>query len=298
MKDIADIVGVSKATVSYVLNNKSNSRVSETTRKRILHVANLYNYSPSIIAKSLSSSNLANPVGIIIGTDEKDSWLFAQEQTDFIFSIISQLRATEQNIVLLKTTYPIRYPTEALIGINLTSEEITRLSEQVFVPFILLDSLTQDTLFYQFCIDYCHVLKEAKNLYGSDGYSCVFNPYRNKELQRKISKNLSEEDVFFYSGHDEFLKYVHDRHTKGKKLLFFCSALAIMAKDLLLPADYAVVTCDTVVNKYFENNQSFSYSSEITVGRIIDLIQNLIIRKEDKLPLEHLQKISVESIKK
>ena len=42
MLDIANAANVSKATVSYVLNDKQNSRISDETRRRILQIANLY----------------------------------------------------------------------------------------------------------------------------------------------------------------------------------------------------------------------------------------------------------------
>ncbi len=51
IKDIAEAVGVSNPAVSAVLNNKSNCRVSETTRKRILEMAQKLGYTPSISAK-------------------------------------------------------------------------------------------------------------------------------------------------------------------------------------------------------------------------------------------------------
>ena len=44
MEDIARICGVSRATVSYVLNQKPNSRVSEKTARRILEVAKKLGY--------------------------------------------------------------------------------------------------------------------------------------------------------------------------------------------------------------------------------------------------------------
>jgi DNA-binding LacI/PurR family transcriptional regulator len=41
IKDIAREAGVSIATVSYVLNNKTEERISEETRKKVLQIINL-----------------------------------------------------------------------------------------------------------------------------------------------------------------------------------------------------------------------------------------------------------------
>lgn len=54
--DIAARVGVTKATVSAVINNrKSNIRVSEKMRKRILDVVRELNYQPSYAARALTA---------------------------------------------------------------------------------------------------------------------------------------------------------------------------------------------------------------------------------------------------
>ena len=47
IKDVAREAGVSTAAVSYVINNRSDGRISEATRKKILQVVNLLDYSPN-----------------------------------------------------------------------------------------------------------------------------------------------------------------------------------------------------------------------------------------------------------
>lgn len=53
--DVALAAGVSRATVSFVLNDKPNSRVSEDTRHRVLEAARLLGYTPNTAARSLAS---------------------------------------------------------------------------------------------------------------------------------------------------------------------------------------------------------------------------------------------------
>jgi len=55
MRDLAAHVGVSQATVSYVLNAKPNARVSSETRSRILEAAAELNYRPNAIARAMAS---------------------------------------------------------------------------------------------------------------------------------------------------------------------------------------------------------------------------------------------------
>ena len=54
MRDVAELVGVSQATVSYVLNAKKNARVSPETRERVLEAAASLQYQPNAIARAMA----------------------------------------------------------------------------------------------------------------------------------------------------------------------------------------------------------------------------------------------------
>lgn len=53
IKDIAAEVGVSHTTVSYVLNNNTNQRISDKTREAVLDAARRLKYVPNETARSL-----------------------------------------------------------------------------------------------------------------------------------------------------------------------------------------------------------------------------------------------------
>lgn len=63
INEIAKEAGVSLATVSRVLNN--SGYVKDETRKKVMKVIDKYNYTPSAIARSLST-NVTNTVGVIV----------------------------------------------------------------------------------------------------------------------------------------------------------------------------------------------------------------------------------------
>ena len=62
--DVAKMAGVSKTTVSNVVNNKKN--VSEDVRSKIMSIINELNYKPNLIARSLITNN-TNQLAFVIG---------------------------------------------------------------------------------------------------------------------------------------------------------------------------------------------------------------------------------------
>ena len=64
IKDIANLAGVSKTTVSKVLNNK-DQKISEITRQKILNIVRENNYVPNKMAQSLVTKK-TKTIGLII----------------------------------------------------------------------------------------------------------------------------------------------------------------------------------------------------------------------------------------
>ena len=69
IKDVANKVGVSVATVSYVLNGKK--KISEPTKKRIYEAIEELNYVPNINAQGLNSHS-SRLIGVVV-PDRKDT---------------------------------------------------------------------------------------------------------------------------------------------------------------------------------------------------------------------------------
>lgn len=64
LKDIAFKAGISVSTVSLILNNKP-TRISESTKSRVLNIAKELNYRPNQIARTLRN-NRSKTIGIIV----------------------------------------------------------------------------------------------------------------------------------------------------------------------------------------------------------------------------------------
>ena len=101
MEDIAAQAGVSKATVSYVLNNKPGSfGISEKTAKRVLDAAQRLRYRPDQAAVALSELKNAAVQLLLLSP-----WLYAQH-SDFMAQCNAALRQMREEHRLSLTSEP------------------------------------------------------------------------------------------------------------------------------------------------------------------------------------------------
>ena len=99
-EDVARLAGVSRATVSYVINDQrgGNVRISDETRRRVLEAVEQLGYQPNVTARSLRTRrtqllavmvpDLTNPFypllirGAQASTDEQDYQILVYDSND------------------------------------------------------------------------------------------------------------------------------------------------------------------------------------------------------------------------
>ncbi|NIO69160.1 MAG: substrate-binding domain-containing protein [Anaerolineae bacterium] len=64
-QDVADLAGVSRTTVSFVLNNVPGMKISEETRQRVLEAARQLDYYPASAARTLASGK-THRIGLVL----------------------------------------------------------------------------------------------------------------------------------------------------------------------------------------------------------------------------------------
>ncbi|GCD10712.1 LacI family DNA-binding transcriptional regulator [Clostridium tagluense] len=180
MKDIAEMAGVSKATVSMVMNKKDAS-ISEVTRKKILKIAKEMSYIPNSIARSLSTKK-SGTIGIIL-PDITNPFF-----SEMVRAIEDKAERLEYNLIICNTDNDIEKEQkyiELLIsklidGIIFMSggksnESITILKNNN-VPFVLVDRYIEGYKddYGVFCLNKQGVIDGVQYLYEKGNRKIVF----------------------------------------------------------------------------------------------------------------------------
>ena len=155
IKDIAELSGFSKSTVSRVLNN--SPKVDKKTREIILKIVNEQNFIPSAMAQGLSKQE-ANVIGVII--PEAGGSFFGK----IVQGIHKELLNTTYTLMLCCTDNTAEYELKALdtlrqqrvSGILLTTSsgfyknadasKIRQILDQSLIPTVLIDRVIENSM--------------------------------------------------------------------------------------------------------------------------------------------------------
>lgn len=262
VKDVAREAGVSVATVSYIMNNRTDQKISEATRKKVLQIANLLNYTPSSVAKSLATGR-NSIIGISYSLDDATPTRNL-ELTIFINMLIERLNRLKYDVIFMPVnptsdTVSVNRNIDGIIAIDLTNKDFVRLADNCFVPVISVDMLINDDLFYQIYSDIPQLIKKASEYLGDDFYF-VLDKYKNEDYLSFLTESLPQERILFYSPEllSDFTKL------KGKKALILGSYLALILRTYINDQDMAVIS---------------SLESEALLPDSIPVLQNDISKK-------------------
>ena len=139
MRDIAREAGVSVATVSYIMNNRTDQKISEATRKKVLQLANLLDYTPNSAAKSLATGK-GNIIGII-GCRRDDAPCRALEDAYFTDLLMRRLNRLGYDALTAPFSPGSDLPAfhrdvDAVITIDLPHRDFVELADNCYVPVI------------------------------------------------------------------------------------------------------------------------------------------------------------------
>lgn len=163
IRDVAREAGVSIATVSYVLNNRFDQKISANTRKKVLQIANLLQFTPSYAAKLLTTGKSHN-IGILSGNFSFFDFFHIRFIKDLI-SVFADKGYKTTILPSLSVCSADQQPNiDGIVCIDLTQEQFLQLSDNCLLPIVCADMIVDHYLFFQIYNDYSLLLKKAADL--------------------------------------------------------------------------------------------------------------------------------------
>ena len=212
IKDVAKQAGVSIATVSYVVNNRTDQRISDETRKKVLQIVNLLDYKPNSLAKSLSTSKTYN---IALYMMPETSLLKRSEQL-LLIEVLSEVSSHYEYHLIIQDNKKFSQlnNVDAILCFDGTFDFFSHISDKNFVPVIAIDCLVNIPWFFQVCTDYTKLKKTADKHFGVNQYTYLCLTPNNERLKSMICQTF--QDVKFVGDFHEVLensnqKYIYNQ---------------------------------------------------------------------------------------
>lgn len=184
LKDVAQLAGVSTATVSYALSGKRT--ISEETKLRIQEAIKELDYVPDLNARSLSMRD-SKLIGVVVPQTEPGDRLMFQNSfySEVLGSIEYYARLQGYHILISATDANESYLTlakkrnlDGIIVIGMYPDEFYQQMKKTQIPIVLIDSYCNDHYYHNIRID---------DAYGS-------------YLATKYMLENGHEDIAFFAG--------------------------------------------------------------------------------------------------
>ena len=186
IKDIARLAGVSVATVSYVLNDRKDQKISEATRKKVLQMVNLVGYTSNQSARSLATGR-KNCIAVC--EPSPPLTLRSAERRPLLDAMVRCFAGKGYSTALLApdVAAPVGYA-DAIVCLGMEAPAFCALGDANMAPMIAFDMLVKDTLFYCVNLDYRAVYTRAAEYFGGADFTLLTCPTGNAELTVRIEE--------------------------------------------------------------------------------------------------------------
>ncbi|MBQ7360647.1 MAG: LacI family DNA-binding transcriptional regulator [Lachnospiraceae bacterium] len=276
VRDVAREAGVSVATVSYIMNNRQDVKISEQTRKKVLQIANLLDYSPSSAAKSLATGR-NNIIGVSYRlSDHSPSRNL--EVTGFVNLLIEQLNRLKYNVLYMpikssEDNIPINRNIDGIIAIDLSTSDFRELADSYMVPIIAVDMLVNDDLFYQVCSNIPTAIERAFAKYPNA--VLVTERFSNEAYMDFITANVpsSKLQVLTHTDVDAL------KQLSGRQVIAIGSYLALMLRPYVAEDSLAVIASQNYVHLLPSSTDIIEVDITQKANMSINLLLNALDRK-------------------
>ena len=321
LKEIADKVGVSLATVSRVLNNDNGILVADETKEQILKVADELNYKTAKQRKGKNTAKRIVTIGIV-------------EMYDVVKQLQDPYYLLLRNIRLFKkdNDYEVLEDVElqGIIAIGkFTSEEVSKLSNKTG-NIVFIDSAPNDELYDSVKINYKLGVKQGLEYFIKLGHKEIgfigekytlgdnklpsfddrlkfFYEYMNSNKLLK-EQYIINSDMTAEGGHKAIIDYIDN---KGKiPTAFFTANDAIASgvikglyeRNIKVPDDVSIIGFnDTIISQYTNPPLAairvhIEYLGEVAVDLMLEKLKGRSYAKKVIIPSEFILRDSVRKI--
>ncbi|BCN32641.1 LacI family DNA-binding transcriptional regulator [Anaeromicropila herbilytica] len=219
MQDIADLCGVSVATVSYVINNSEKEHIKHDTRIKVLEAAKKLNYAPNV-NRYLTHSK-SNLIGIIINWNKRNAPSKKMLYYDLAIELQMQLALLGYDTIIATTKaleeeadIISKRSLDAAFIIDIRSEEVRRVTSKYYVPIIFLDCEINDPLFCKIYPDYEYIISKAKRMLQSEDIFLVMEDILNEELKDIITNTIHPDNIFVNDMKNDLRKFLLQHQNK------------------------------------------------------------------------------------
>ena len=150
IKKIAQLAGVSTATVSNVMNGNFG-KVSAETRKRIEDIIKETGYKPNVMARSLVKKE-SRLIGVVVPYMGKDDTFFNNPYNAHIIAALEQVIRSRDYYMLLRcvgdpneiVTVLSSWNVDGALFLGIVKEEVHEIKQSIDIPMVFLDTYAPD----------------------------------------------------------------------------------------------------------------------------------------------------------
>jgi len=220
IKDVARAAGVSVATVSYVLNNRQDQKISTATRTRVLRIVSEMGYTAARPARSSDQRTGC----IAISSCAESGTLLKSDHGLLVDRLVRSLEAVGLTAVLIspERCEKIRRA-DAVICIDAAEEQCHRMILHNSIPVLGLNTASSHQQSGTVCADYSKIMHQAQTIFGFD--FCVVACDTPNLIQRERISAACGSDLYFCRESSDMMDFLRGN---GDRPLAVCSPTAYL----------------------------------------------------------------------
>ncbi len=227
IRELAEAVGASTATVSLVLNKKWDKKVKKSVAEKVLHLASKHDYSPNPLGKGLMLNKYYRISLVVDGNMLNHPLVGAFSLHDFIIRVSKQLNQAGYALDIMQVEddlyeeiikrKKITALTDGYIFIGWRDEKIKKLLDAIVLnkPYIVFDNNLKDSVYSYVYKDFFTPAREVGEYFGKAGHkraAIIESGESCERFKRKVDGfrtglakygvNLSDQDIVVHFGEE------------------------------------------------------------------------------------------------